>query len=87
MCFKQMKGYSGNLLITKTIGWSSSLISCYRARALRHSVIVRAIRITKRTKTVFVLQVEENVAEEEMFSSQLLPDHRACYCECVCINV
>lgn len=63
------------------------LISCYRARALRHSVIVSAIRITKRTKTVFVLQVEENVAEEEMFSSQLLPDHRACYCECVCINV
>lgn len=58
-----------------------------QSEALRHLVIVSAIRITKRTKTVFVLQVEENVAEEEMFSSQLLPDHRACYCECMCINV
>lgn len=86
MCFKQTKGYSGNLLITKAIVWSSLLlISCYSARALRRSVIVSAIRITKRTKTVFVLQVEENVAEEEMFSSQLLPDHRTCYCESVCV--
>lgn len=31
--------------------------------------------------TVFVFQVEENVAEEEMFSSQLLPDHCTRYCE------
>ncbi|KAM7422019.1 hypothetical protein PAMA_010209 [Pampus argenteus] len=31
-------------------------------------------------------QVEENVAEEEMFSSQLLPDHRTCYCELTCPN-
>lgn len=35
-----------------------------------------------KTKLCLFFQAEKNVAEEEMFRSQLLPDHRARHCEC-----